>query len=176
MKTLNVVVGSNNPAKINAARQAFEINFSEYNIDIKGVAAPSGVADQPMNEEETSRGASNRVSHLCEICKADYYIAYEGGVDVFEDGPRTFAVVCISNGDSKRFGQSAALPLPITVYQELLRGEELGDAMDKLFDTKNIKQRGGAIGQLTRGKETRASIYTSATLLALAPFNFPELY
>lgn len=176
MKTLNVVVGSKNPVKIQAAKQAFEINFDAYEINVHGVDAASGVADQPMSQEETSQGAANRVAKLRESNDADFYIAYEGGVDVFEDGPRTFAVICISDGESQWFGQSATLPLPINVYQELLRGQELGDAMDRLFDTKNIKQRGGAIGQLTKGKETRASIYTSATLLALAPFNYPDLF
>ncbi len=176
MNTLNVVVGSKNPVKIQAAQQAFEINFDNCDINIEAVAAPSGVSDQPMNEEETRKGAFNRVSELIDTTDADFFIAYEGGVDVFEDGPKTFAVVCISNGDTFRFGQTATLPLPISIYHELLQGNELGDAMDKLFQTQNIKQRGGAIGQLTKGKETRASIYTSATLLALAPFNFPELF
>ena len=176
MKTLSVVVGSKNPVKIQAAKKAFEINFDNVEIVVKGIAAPSGVPDQPMNEEETSTGAANRVTSLCETENADFYVAYEGGVDVFSDGPRTFAVVCISDGDAQRFGQSATLPLPISVYQQLLQGEELGDAMDSLFNTKNIKQRGGAIGQLTKGKETRESIYVSATLLALAPFNWPDLY
>lgn len=176
MKTLNIVVGSKNPVKIQAAKQAFETNFDAYEVNVLGIDAPSGVSAQPMTQEETSQGAANRVANLLENNDADYYIAYEGGVDVFEDGPRTFAVICISDGKSQWFGQTATLPLPINVYQELLRGEELGDAMDRLFDTKNIKQRGGAIGQLTKEKETRASIYTSATLLALAPFNYPDLF
>jgi non-canonical (house-cleaning) NTP pyrophosphatase len=48
--------------------------------------------------------------------------------------------------------------------------------MDRLFNTVNIKQKGGAIGQLSKGLETRKSIYVSATLLTLSVFFYPELY
>jgi non-canonical (house-cleaning) NTP pyrophosphatase len=48
--------------------------------------------------------------------------------------------------------------------------------MDALFNTVNIKQRGGAIGQLTNGLETRKSIYKSATILALSRFVYADLY
>ena len=46
-------------------------------------------------------------------------------------------------------GRSCNLPLPAKVYQRLEQGEELGFVMDDLFNTKNIKQQGGAIGLLT---------------------------
>jgi non-canonical (house-cleaning) NTP pyrophosphatase len=48
--------------------------------------------------------------------------------------------------------------------------------MDELFNTENIKQKGGAIGLLTNHLATRESSYTQALLLAMAPFNHPELY
>ena len=48
--------------------------------------------------------------------------------------------------------------------------------MDRLFKTNNIKHKGGAIGLLTNGLETRESNYTQALILAMAPFLNPELY
>ena len=62
------------------------------------------------------------------------------------------------------------------MYQALLAGEELGHVMDRLFNTNNIKQKGGAIGLLTNGHETRESNYTQALILAMAPFIHPELF
>ena len=175
-----VAVASKNPVKINAAKQAFSMAFS---CEVKTIAvdAPSKVSDQPMSHQETYLGAQNRVDYLLEKLQAqelsaDYIIAYEGGVDVFEDGPKTFAIVCISDGMDTIFGQSAMLPLPLFVYKKLIQGEELGSAMDSLFNTVNIKQKGGAIGQLTNGLETRESIYSSATLLALSRFMNKALY
>jgi non-canonical (house-cleaning) NTP pyrophosphatase len=68
------------------------------------------------------------------------------------------------------------LPLPTSIYEQLTLGKELGPAMDRLFNTVNIKQKGGAIGQLSKGLETRKSIYVSATLLTLSVFFYPQLY
>jgi non-canonical (house-cleaning) NTP pyrophosphatase len=48
--------------------------------------------------------------------------------------------------------------------------------MDEMFNTVNIKQKGGAIGQLSNGLETRKSIYVSATILSLSVFFYPDLY
>lgn len=160
---------------MDAALSAFQRVFREDDIDIVSVDASSGVPDQPMSYEETRQGARNRVAN-CAAYEADYYIAYEGGVEVFEDGPKAFAVLCISNGDEIIYGQTATLPLPLSIYQDLLHSIELGDAMDKLFNTRNIKQKGGAIGQLTAGLETRRSIYESATVLSLSYFAHPKLY
>lgn len=178
--SIRVAVASLNPVKIKAAKDAFSAVF-KADVDTIAVDAPSGVPDQPMSQQETLEGAQNRVEHLLglaeqESLQADYYIAYEGGVDVFEDGPKTFAIMCISDGETSIFGQSATLPIPLKVYQQLLTGVELGTAMDELFNTVNIKQKGGAIGQLTNGLETRASIYKSATILALSRFVNKALY
>lgn len=175
-QNLKVVVASQNPIKVAAATQAFSRVFSSKVVEVESISVPSGVPDQPMNLEETRLGAHNRVLAAQEAIEADYYIAYEGGVDVFEDGPKTFAIICITNKVDMSFGQSATLPLPIKVYSKLLEGEELGTAMDNLFGTINIKQKGGAIGQLTQGLETRASAYESATILALCRYTFAELY
>lgn len=172
---IRVAVASANPVKMNAAETAFGLVFKKT-IEITSVDVDSEVSEQPMNYQETLIGAKNRIKNIKDIVDADYYIAFEGGVDVFEDGPKTFAVICISNRDEIVFGQSATLPLPVSVYQKLLDGYELGTAMDELFNTQNIKQKGGAIGQLTMGLETRKSIYVSATILTLSSFMHESLY
>jgi len=172
---MKIAVASKNPVKIEAARAAFASVFTNESFDIIALDVPSGVPEQPMSYEQTQEGARNRVINSADI-EAEYYIAYEGGVDVFEDGPKTFAIICISNGQDTVFGQTATLPLPLSIYQDLLNSMELGDAMDRLFNTHNIKQKGGAIGQLTAGVETRLSIYQSATVLALSHFKHPNLF
>ena len=138
--------------------------------------APSGVADQPMSSEETLKGAINRVAYCKQQVDADFYVAMEGGVDMFENGPATFAHFVIADKNRQSFGRSAILPLPPAVYSALQEGKELGDVMDHLFNTNNVKQKGGAIGLLTNGCATRESIYTQALKLAFAPFLHPHLY
>lgn len=189
---MKIAIASKNPVKINAAHAAFSNVFKGQELELVSYDTESGVPDQPMSYEQTREGAYNRVQNLLahiessvaqgsqneseEEPAVDYVIAYEGGVDVFEDGPKTFAIICISNGQETIYGQTATLPLPMHVYQNLLNGLELGDAMDNLFNTHNIKQKGGAIGQLTSGLQTRLSIYESATVLALSYFALPDLF
>ena len=50
----------------------------------------------------------------------------------------------------------------------------LGDVMDEVFGTDNIKQKGGAIGLLTHNQLSRSSVYYQALILALIPFVNPE--
>lgn len=174
---MKVVVGSKNPVKINATHVALQqVLEAGDDFEVIGVDAPSLVADQPMTEAETRLGAVNRVKACLAEYKANWYVAIEGGVDKFTDGPATFAYVAICNGEHWSVGRSANLPLPEMVYASLTAGEELGDVMDKLFDTHNIKQKGGAIGLLTNHLATRQSVYELAIILTMAKFNFLPLY
>ncbi|MFT6992421.1 MAG: inosine/xanthosine triphosphatase [Paraglaciecola sp.] len=173
---IKMVVGSKNPVKISAAKTAICDVFCLKEVECTDINAPSSVSDQPMTSEETRLGAINRVKYCQQHTQADYYVAIEGGVDQFEFGPATFAFVAIANQEHMSVGRSCNLPLPPVVYQALENGEELGHVMDRLFNTDNIKQKGGAIGLLTNGLATRESVYRQATLLAMAPFIHPDLY
>ncbi|QRV24119.1 inosine/xanthosine triphosphatase [Marinomonas foliarum] len=178
---IRVCVGSTNPVKVNAARQAFSQVFPNHIIHCEEMHAPSGVADQPMTEAETRLGAQNRARYCFENHAShqdmNFFVAMEGGVDEFEEGAATFAYVAILNSEGHLMtGRSANLPLPNKVYQRLLSNDELGDVMDELFNTDNIRQKGGAIGLFTNHAATRESVYTQALVLALAPALHPEHY
>ncbi|BCV39654.1 MULTISPECIES: inosine/xanthosine triphosphatase [Shewanella] len=175
-KQLQIVVGSTNPVKLKAAENAVRALHPDAEIHCQAMKAPSGVAEQPMTDADTRQGAINRVEWCKANADADYYLAMEGGVDNFPQGPATFAYVVIATKKRLCVGRSAHLPLPPKVYAALKAGEELGDVMDSLFNTVNVKQAGGAIGLLTQGHATRESIYHSALLLASAPLRYPELY
>ncbi len=181
-KTIRITVGSKNPVKIAAAHHAIAQLFPNAEILSQGIHAPSGVADQPMTDEETKQGAINRAQFCQQQANlntqfiADLYMAMEGGVDCFEHGAATFAYMAIIYQDKLSLGRSAQLPLPNHVYQSLKAGQELGDVMDALFNTVNIKQKGGAISLFTAGKATRESVYTQAIILAMAPFINPEKF
>ena len=172
-----VLVGSTNPVKIAAVNYAFNAVFTSFKINCTGINAPSGVADQPMDTEQTKAGAINRVEFCAkEHSDYDFYVAIEGGVDLFAGNAAAFACIAIKHKEQLIVGRSANLPLPAAIYQALEKGEELGDVMDRLFNTHNIKQKGGAIGLLTNELETRQSTYQQALTLALAPFIHPQLY
>ena len=75
-------MGTQNPGKIEGARQAFSKYFE--NLEIEGIATDSDVGSQPVNEE-IMQGAKNRVKNLKKYAeengiKADFYIASEAGI------------------------------------------------------------------------------------------------
>ncbi|EJC7006262.1 inosine/xanthosine triphosphatase [Vibrio parahaemolyticus] len=171
MATQKVVIASLNPAKINAVKSAFQSAFPQQAFEFVGISVPSEVADQPMTNEETHRGAVNRVKNAkVEMPTADFYVGLEAGI---EDNV-TFAWMVIESDTHRGESRSASLMLPLEVLAQLADANELGDVMDKVFGTENIKQKGGAISLLTQNQLTRSSVYHQALILALIPFTNPD--
>ncbi|HAS6743803.1 TPA: non-canonical purine NTP phosphatase [Vibrio parahaemolyticus] len=171
MATQKVVIASLNPAKINAVKSAFQSAFPQQAFEFVGISVPSEVADQPMTNEETHRGALNRVKNAkVEMPTADFYVGLEAGIE----GNVTFAWMVIESDTHRGESRSASLMLPPEVLGQLADANELGDVMDKVFGTENIKQKGGAISLLTQNQLTRSSVYHQALILALIPFTNPD--
>ncbi|NOH98919.1 inosine/xanthosine triphosphatase [Vibrio sp. 99-70-13A1] len=167
----SVVIASLNPAKINAVKSAFQSAFPNEDFTFTGVSVESGVADQPMTNDETYLGAENRVRNS-ELTQpgADFYVGLEAGIE----GSVTFAWMIIESQKQRGESRSASLMLPPAVLNKLEHANELGDVMDEVFGTNNIKQQGGAIGLLTHNQLSRSSVYHQALILALIPFMNPE--
>lgn len=165
MKT--VIVASLNPAKINAVKAAFEDVFNDEQFTFQGISVASEVPDQPISDQETKQGALNRVKNAkLADNKGDFYVGLEAG----NEGDFTFAWMIIESHSQRGESRSASLMLPPVVLEKLRTGKELGDVMDEVFATENIKQKGGAIGLLTNHLLTRSSVYHQALILALIPF------
>lgn len=175
-KTLRVVVASHNPAKLDAARRAFADSFPGAVIEIVATAAESGVADQPVGDEETRRGALNRARGARRRePRADYWVGMEGGVETVDGAALAFAwMAVLGAGDRPGLARSATLPLPPAVCARLERGEELGAANDAEFGTVGSKRRGGAFALLSDGRFTREGVYAQTLCLALLPFVNPR--
>jgi len=169
---LQVVVTSFNPVKIAAVREAFLSQFPRAETRILPVGVASGVADQPMSDDETRQGARNRVAAArLKVPDADYWVGLEGGLDYFDGDLMAFAWMVVAGpGGRVSETRSATLPLPPRVQALVADGLELGEANDRVFATLNSKQAGGAYGLLTGGLMTRESIYTQTLILALIPF------
>ena len=180
---LRVAVGSKNPVKVAAVRQAFFRAFPDRPLVCVGHDVPSGVPDQPWGRDETQSGARQRAcGALRAETGADYAVGIEGGVvDVF-DGLRSVAYVAIRRRDmlpsptSLSVEHTASFLLPPRV-ERLVRGQEpghgkleLGAACDLVFNETNSKQQGGTVGAVTRGLLDRTTYYEHAVVCALAPF------
>ena len=169
---MKVLIGTQNPAKIQGAKEAFERYFDSF--EIEGIPVSSGVGDEPVNEEIYT-GAKNRVNNLITYTKennidADYYIGIESGITnlLGKWVIINIAVIKDKNG-YESFGTSPAFPVPDKYVQEII-DTDLGKVMDKIFEQKNIGKSKGGIGFLTHDKITRYDLTRGAFTMALTQF------
>ena len=166
---LTVLVGSKNPTKVNAVKDAFFEVFPEQFFSIKGIKVESHVSDQPMSNEETFNGATNRVMNM-ENNDGDFYVGIEGGCLKFKKKLFAFAWVVVKNKKRIGYGKTSLFQLPNEIKKMVESGVELGHADDVFFNRENSKQKDGAVGLLTGGLIDRKKYYKEATIMALIPF------
>lgn len=172
---MKIVVASRNPVKVAAATCAFRTLFPDEEIEVEPIEVNSGVGDQPNSDESTRLGARTRVLGSRKFDpSADFWIGFEGGVQVIDDQLMAFAWIAVQGrvGEVSE-ARSPTLPLPPAVKDLLACGLELGEANDRVFSTVNSKQGGGAFGLLTNGRYTREDIYAQTLIFALTPFVNP---
>ncbi len=175
---MKVVVASTNPVKINTTEIGFAKMFPDTTFEISGVSALSNVSNQPMSEEETLQGATNRAENVSRLVpEADFWVGIEGGLEEIDGEFEAFAwiVVKAKNGKEGK-GRTGSFFLPKKVAELIRQGKELGEADDIVFGRINSKQTTGAVGILTGDVLTRTSYYEPAVILALIPFKNPSLY
>ena len=206
---LDIFVASSSAPKLKATELAFSRLFlspsssSPFELQYEGVSihgvdgCDSGVSSQPFGDEETRRGAINRLKRCIQIePNRSYYVSFEGGVGLSSRGgvrllsssldelPEShqmlecFAWVAVVEGKSQRvsLARTASFVLPPEVSSLVKGGMELGEADDKVFGRSGGKGMDGTVGKLTGGLITRADYYAQALHLALIPFTNPELY
>lgn len=164
-----VAIASTNPVKIEVAKRAFETLMPTENFEYISLDTPSGVPDQPF-EDETLKGARNRLLHITRTEPiADYWISQEGGLFHDGDGLYNMAWILIQNREHV-LGKSATarLYIPHEISKLVLDGKELGHAGDTFWGVKDIKHGNGVIGVLTNNNVTRADYYTQAAIIALS--------
>jgi len=172
----SVAVGSQNPVKVAAVTRVVRHVWPA--AVVQGIAVPSGVADQPMGDDETIRGAAARARSARAALDADLGVGIEGGVVAHPDGAlQTCAWAVVALRDGREFvGGSLSMPLPPAVAALVRRGAELGHAMDALTGAHNTKHGAGAVGILTGGLIDRQAAYEVLVTCALSPVITPELW
>ena len=165
-----VAVGSTNPVKI-AAVTAVLARIASGAV-VEGRTVPSGVADQPMGDDETIRGARARAIAALSATAGTLGIGLEGGcVEQPDGGMRTCAwAVAVDAHGREGVGGSLAMPLPPAVAALIRSGVELGHAMDRVSGGRDTKHGAGAVGILTGGLIDRQRAYEVLVTYALAPW------
>ena len=177
---MKVLVGSENPVKIEAAKEVFSKYFNR--LSVTGVKVSSKVSGQPI-DEETFKGARNRALELKKLSeksnlKADFFVGIEGGITKLYS-KRWFAsgVVCVIDKEGRiGYGLSPCFELPDIFIDKLLSGSELGEVMEQISGKDKIKQKEGAIGILSKGMMDRKALYINSLIAALVPFINKEIY
>jgi len=170
-KTCRIAVASTNPVKIAAAKAGCGRVLEGSELEMVGLEVASGVADQPMTDQETRRGARQRAKAAAEAMpSADFWLGLEGGID--DDGETLWAFAWIAARWQGGQGEArtAAFALPEAVAKLVRQGIELGEADDIVFGRSGSKRQGGAVGLLTGGLLDRTGLYEAAVILALIPY------
>ncbi|MBA3724250.1 MAG: DUF84 family protein [Candidatus Levybacteria bacterium] len=174
---MKVAVGSQNLTKVNAVKKAFEKVFPNTLWEVIGVDVPSGVANQPMTDRESIRGATNRAKRSLKKCNADFGVGIEGGMQ--KVGKEWFTsgwVVIINKEGIIGTGSSIRMTIPPKLLTLILDGVELGHANDLVFKQTNSKHGDGHFGLMTNNVITRTSAYQDAVFTALSRFLHPEVF
>jgi inosine/xanthosine triphosphatase len=185
---MRVVVGSNNPVKVGAVKEAFGKYYQDS--EVVGVDVESGVSSQPMSERETINGARQRAYGALKADKmADYGVGLEGGVTEFSPTSPNWtgvrggkgkmfecAWVCVvDRNNNEGLGGGLYFELPETVANRIRRGEELGPIMEEIMKF-DVKRTSGAIGVFTKGQLGRKQAYVQIVLSAMIKFVSPEWF
>jgi inosine/xanthosine triphosphatase len=151
--------------------------FPDATYIVRGVTVASGVAEQPMSDEETLQGALNRVQNARTLePDADYWVGIEGGVNTQDGSLQSLAwVVVTDKGGRTGKARTAVFCLPEETAKLVREGMELGQADDLVFGRSNSKQHNGAVGLLTDDVIDRTTYYIQAVILALIPFKNTNL-
>lgn len=168
--TLKIIIGSKNPAKITAVKNAFPEKYEIISLDI-----PSGVNEQPFSDEETIKGALNRAAKALEEGSGDIGIGLEGGVQETSLGLLicNWGALAAKNMEPIIAG-GARLILPESIAIRLRDGEELGPVMDDYAKIQNVREREGAVGIFTNGLITRVDMFTHVANILVGQFKYKQ--
>lgn len=180
MNELRIIVGSQNPAKLEAVSLAFAAFFPEASFELQPLTVPSGVNAQPLSDAETLKGAANRAKAARALePDADYWVGIEGGLQPIPQEPERFLSFCwvvVLGRERSGRARSASYELPKAICDLIRQGMELGDADDLIFGVSGSKRQNGGVGLLTAGRVTRSQFYAEAVKLALIPFVQSDLF
>ena len=169
---MKVLIGTNNPGKIEGAKQAFEKFYK--NVNIVGISVSSRVSNEPVNKE-IYVGASNRVNNLIKYAKennvdADFFIGVESGITNLLGKWCIIQIAVIKNKNGEEsFGSSSAFPVPDRYVDDIITSD-LGIVMNKIFNENGKKNTKGAISYLTKEVITRYDLTREALIMALTTF------
>lgn len=174
---MRIALGSTNPVKIEATRQAFSEFFT--NIQVIPVDVESGVNAYPMTREETLQGAINRMEAASKLLpNVDFSVGIEGGSEYLQGYTLVRTLVVVSDGKRVGVGGSAAYESPEEVLERVdpSDDENCKNVVDQVYGKKDVLKSLGGIGVLTLNRIPRTEATRDAVICALARFVSSKIY
>jgi inosine/xanthosine triphosphatase len=175
---MKIAIGTLNKAKNAAVQNVIKTVWND--VEFISIETDSGISNQPLNDEESIKGAINRARQALAHDNADYGIGLEGGVHTIENHGMFLHgwIAIVDNDGNIGLGRSGSIELPKHIELRINNGEELGPIMQELMkDDKNtIRHSDGTNGILTNGLYTRVKEFEDATRCALAKFVSRDWY
>ena len=168
-------VGSTNPAKVAAVREA--LAKLAPGCEVLPLDVPSSVGQQPFGDPATRAGALERARTALTKSGADIGFGLEGGVEL--DGDRVWLlswVAAVDPAGREGYASGLRMLLPPSLAAGLRAGAELGTLVDELFGVKDSKSASGAIGLLTAGAVSRTDAFADLVAMSIAPWIHPDHY
>ncbi|MCK4934281.1 MAG: DUF84 family protein [Simkaniaceae bacterium] len=165
----SLVVGSTNPIKIQAAKNA----LGDTDMDVIGCPASSGARPQPLSEEETRQGAINRAKDCLLKTDADFGIGLEAGIFFLNDN----IYLChwgalVDRNENVYISNSPLILLPNEYRKPLLAGQNLGEIMHHSIGIQDLEAKEGAIGIFTENRLNCEQLLTEVVTVLLAQHHY----
>lgn len=172
-----LAVGTDNPVKVQAVAAAARRVFGAARV--RRVRVPRRVGEQPF-DHEVIRGAEQRARDaLRGWPQAHLGIGVEAGLVWVPEAQQHFDVqwcAAVDRAGRVTLGHGPGFTHPPQVVERVKSGRTVGEVVGELAGARDLGQREGAIGFLSRGAMDRAELTRSAVLMALLPRLDPELY
>lgn len=170
---MKIVVGSKNPAKVEAVRELLQDYPHLKDAEVVGVEVSSGVSEQPKSLEEITTGATNRAKNAYVEC--NYAIGLEAGfmpVPGAKSGYLNVTACAIHDGTNTHLGLSSAFETPDLETMRLVteEGLDFSEASTRTGWVENgdiARKHDGIIGKLTKGKLDRKAYVKQSIQVAL---------
>ena len=165
-----VIVGSLNPVKLNAVKEALRLIYPSFSFEVKGIKVESGVSAMPMTDDEIRKGASQRALNAHLLTGEKLTVGLEGGLSKIDQTWYLTSWTAVFFDSFISQASSLKMPVPYEVGEKIIHEKvELGEVIDLLVGENNVKQERGAIGVFTSGLISRTELFRSTIICAFAP-------
>jgi inosine/xanthosine triphosphatase len=174
-----IFVGSSNPVKVNAVKQAVISHWPDAQVE--GFEVKSGVDAQPRTDKETRQGAENRAlaalqQGVIELQNSGKKfdktqllgVGLEGGV--FTQGKELWSTVwgAVTDMEGRMFPVNGMrMRLPKILADQIAAGGEMGPVVAEVVGIEDVRQKQGMIGVVTNNFVTRTDEYGNIAKLAI---------